>query len=126
MKAQTSLEFLVVLAAMLSFLAVWVGMAASTGSRISSSLDSRDVSLAVKTLASDADSICLMAVGSRIEVELIFPVETELAANGNNLVASWGNESVSYPTRCKVFTRKVVYGNEKFTLERGLLGVYIT
>ncbi len=125
MKGQSSLEYLAVLAAVLAFLAVWAGTAASTGNLVFSSLNSMDVRTSAKQLVSEIDSTCLMAPGSSVTSEFVFPTRTNIKYLNNSILFFWGNNTYASKTRCSVSLPTSMYGTVRVRMVRYKFGVVL-
>ena len=98
-KGQASLEFLLVLAAFLGFLAVWVGLFNQVEEGAGNALLSQSARLALADIASAANSVSSMGEGSMITVEAALSRECELRAANNELSIKCGGLELKQESR---------------------------
>jgi hypothetical protein len=98
-KGQVSLEFLVLIAAFLSFLAVWASLILSVKVGIEKNLLAATLAGIASDLQQGADSVCLMGEGNVLEVEVRGDAKVELLDKA--VVVSKDSLQARRELRCK-------------------------
>ena len=118
-RAQVSLEFLVLMAAFLAFLLVWLSLILDVKKGIDGSLSFSLLMATASDLREAADAVCLMGPGSSKEVAIKAGAAVELS--GREMRVSSSGKVASLALRCETIGGKdklagnsaVVFQNEE-------------
>lgn len=97
-RAQVSLEFLVLLTAILAFLSIWLSLILSVRTGVTTSLDHLQLEAMASDLREAADAVCLMGPGSSKEAELAGGVRIDFSTDSFTLYS--GKERIKKELRC--------------------------
>lgn len=125
MKGQVSLEALIVLAALLAALAVWLGAVNGANSAIASLMGAHQARLAAGKLAAGINAVCVMGYGNVIELEVYLPGNATFSHDGENLSLPWGNVTFTERVHCP-FDEFSVTGRRALTIKNTGNGVEIS
>lgn len=125
MKGQVSLEALIVLAALLAALALWLGGVNSANSAVASLMGAHQARLAAGKLAAGINAVCVMGVGNALELELYVPGNATFSYDGENVSLPWGNVTFTERVHCP-FEEFSVAGRRALTIENTGDGVEIS
>ncbi len=98
-RAQVSLEFLVLLAAFLAFIGVWLSLIFSVESGVSNSLEYSRLESLASDIQEGADGVCLMGPGSSKVVKVGW--EVKLVLSGKELTAEANGKKITALLRCE-------------------------
>lgn len=103
-RAQVSLEFLLVLAAFLAFLALWVPVQIELIETTKASLQAKQLQLALADVKNAADAVCTLGNGNEKTIGITTPDATLAMENNTLSIKSTGNASRQFSleeqTRC--------------------------
>jgi len=100
-KAQVSLEFLVLAAAFLAFLAAWLPVIAKVKGSAESGAEAAYLQEAAARIAGALDSVCLMGEGNVRVVEIRLARDAKLELTGRKLFLVAGGNAVEKDLRCE-------------------------
>ncbi|VVB66469.1 Uncharacterised protein [Candidatus Gugararchaeum adminiculabundum] len=118
MRAQVSLEFLLVFAAFLAVLALILPLLYNSYALEQSLSGKRYAELAAYALQGAADNACVLGAGNTEPVELRLPFPANISASGKNLTVSVGGKSKSAETLCSY--------SESLALPAGTIRLYVS
>lgn len=83
--AQVSLEYMLVMLALLTFLTVWFSSILSTQTTVNTALERSETALLADRLAEAINSVCLMGSGNKRVLKVSSLGETRVILNGTHL-----------------------------------------
>jgi hypothetical protein len=106
------LEFLVLFAAFLAFLGIWLGVIARTGEGVQAGIEAADLQATGARLASALDSACLMGEGNVRIVEAQLAGAAQVEVRGDRLFLVGKSGAVREELKCDA-------GSALFDLQNG-------
>ncbi|MFA6036055.1 MAG: class III signal peptide-containing protein [Candidatus Micrarchaeia archaeon] len=103
-RGQVSLEFLVLFAAFLAFLGIWLGVIARTGEGVQAGVEAADLQATGARLASALDSACLMGDGNVRIVEAQLAGAAQVEVRGDRLFLIGEKGAVRQELKCDAGT----------------------
>ncbi len=115
-KAQVSLEFLVLLAAFLAFLTVWLSLILKVEGGIEKSLEFSRLEAAASDIREAADAVCLMGPGSSNAMKV--SGNAKLTLSGKEMALEMGGRAVKEVLRCESSGKSIaIAGPSELVLE---------
>ena len=103
LKAQISLEFILILAITLSFLVLWLPVIIKTQNNTRSTISDFYIKKGADDIAYTADTLCILGEGNEREIVLITDKEMNItSANSKLFTVSNEAGSISKITKCKI------------------------
>ena len=117
MKAQVTLEFLLLFAVLLAFLAVWISMMVDARKDMSNRLSELYKNNALYLLKQSADEICILGPGNNRSINILLMSDSIVQSSGKNVTITDQNSIMTEKTRCDVSMVRIAIKAGELTME---------
>lgn len=117
MRAQITLEFMLLFAVFLSFLLVWVAMISNARSDITRTMSVMYKQNTLDTIVQSADEICILGTGNIRSIEVLLMTDSAIFASGNTLSIRDDYGDSTEKTRCSLSMDSTIMRKGVLSLE---------